>query len=429
LNSVTGYTGACQVHRAELKRLHGSWLEAEDEARKACMELERFQITDYLGGAHYEIGEIRRRMGDLDSADLEFQRAYEQGHDAQPGRSLLLLDRGQTEAALRSIQAAYKWHEEDDNQSTERGPSRARLLPALIEIALASGELELAERSVQQLDVIAGAYESDVWKAAAESCRGALYLSRGEADAAVEYLDRAWRMWRQMDLPYEMARARALLGEADRAAGDEVAATAEFKAAHATFQKLGAVGDVSRLKTLIGVEGDDEESSITRVTRTFMFTDLVTSTDLIGLIGDSAWQDLLKWHDRTLRSAIDSAGGEVVRHTGDGFFASFADTRSGLDCAVDIQRRLAAHRKQAGFAPNLRIGLHRTEANRAGSDYSGGGIHLAARIGDHGSADEIVISSDTLGEGGTIPYPATPPVPVELKGIKDPVMLQNIDWR
>jgi tetratricopeptide (TPR) repeat protein len=125
-NSVHGYTGACMFHRAELKRLHGSWLEAEDEARRACSELERFHLTDYLGAAHYEIGEVRRRMGDLQTAEESFERAYENGHDAQPGLSLLMLDRGEVEAAAQSIGGAVITRSVDDRHPVARGPSRAR---------------------------------------------------------------------------------------------------------------------------------------------------------------------------------------------------------------------------------------------------------------------------------------------------------------
>ena len=31
-----------------------------------------------------------------------------------------------------------------------------------------------------------------------------------------------------------------------------------------------------------------------------MFTDIVTSTDLIGVMGDDAWAELLAWHNREL---------------------------------------------------------------------------------------------------------------------------------
>ncbi len=427
-NSVTGYTGACQVHRAELKRLNGSWLEAEDEARKACVELDRFHLDDYLGAAHYEIGEIRRRMGDLEAATDAFDRAYEKGHDAQPGMSLLMLDKGDPVGALASIRGAYRWREADDERSIARGPSRARLLPSMIDIALSADQVDMAEEWVEALAAIADAYESEVWHSATDYGRGGVELHRGNAADAVEHLDRAWRSFRHLDLPYEMALARARLGEAKRALGDGAGADMESKAALATLRQLGATGDAAQVSNDLG-ETVDSRATPKRVTRTFMFTDIVTSTDLIGLIGDDAWQDLLEWHDRTLRSSIESVGGEVVRHTGDGYFASFSSTRPAVDCAVDINRKLNRHRRDAGFAPQVRIGIHRTEANRTGNDYSGGGIHLAARIAAHGRADQIAISSETLADAGNIPYGVSEPEDVQLKGISEPVKVQNIDWR
>jgi tetratricopeptide (TPR) repeat protein len=63
--SLGGYPGICRVHRAELKMLRGLWSEAEQEARQACDELGRFGLVDGVAWAHYTIGEIRLRMGDL----------------------------------------------------------------------------------------------------------------------------------------------------------------------------------------------------------------------------------------------------------------------------------------------------------------------------------------------------------------------------
>ena len=39
-----------------------------------------------------------------------------------------------------------------------------------------------------------------------------------------------------------------------------------------------------------------------RVLKTFMFTDIVKSTNLAEAMGDDAWLELLRWHDETLRS-------------------------------------------------------------------------------------------------------------------------------
>ena len=67
-NGAGGYPGICRVHRAELKMLRGQWSEAEQEARQACDELQRFGLIERLGYAQYEIGEVRLRMGDLEGA-------------------------------------------------------------------------------------------------------------------------------------------------------------------------------------------------------------------------------------------------------------------------------------------------------------------------------------------------------------------------
>ncbi len=53
--------------------------------------------------------------------------------------------------------------------------------------------------------------------------------------------------WRELDAPYETARARELLGRACRAAGDEDAAGVELESARAAFAALGAVPDRARV--------------------------------------------------------------------------------------------------------------------------------------------------------------------------------------
>jgi class 3 adenylate cyclase len=423
--ALGGYPGICQVHRAELKRLRGSWSEAEREARQACIELERFHIMDGLGFAQYEIGEVRRRMGDLVSAETAFLRAYEYGHDAQPGLSLLLLNQGEVEEASRSIAGAIQTL---DRAASADLLSRARLLPAQVEIALAAGNPEMARQALAELDRISTEYEGPTWTASSLTCRGALLLYEGHPDQAVDPLGRAWRLWSEVGLPYESAQARVLLGRARLALGESGPANLEFRAAASTFQQLGAVLDLRRLQELTGVEAMGTLPR-ERVTKVFAFTDIVTSTDLIGLIGDDAWQNLLRWHDRALREAISRAGGEEVRHTGDGFFVAFDHPRAAIDWAVTVQRMLGEHRRVEGFAPWVRIGLHRAEATREGGDYSGQGVHAAARVGALAGKEEILASSLLLEAAGPIPYPTSEARTVALKGISEPMPVQSIEWR
>jgi class 3 adenylate cyclase len=425
--SVGGYSGICRVHRAELKRLRGSWPEAEKEARLACQELERYHILDGVGFAYGEIGEVRRRMGDLQAAEEAFQRAYEYGWETQPGLALLLLDRGETEEAAASIAARLDQLAAVEEGGPRRFLLRSRLLPAQVVIAIAAGDLETARSAAAGLEEIAGIYDRPAWKAEALTARGAVDLHEGRLQQAVTGLDQAWRTWLEMGLPYESARARTLLGQAREAAGDPTAARMEYRAARNAFQRLGAVTDLARVAGLLGE--DLANLPVERTTKVFLFTDLVSSTDLIGVIGDAAWQELLRWHDRTLRAGLSAYGGEEVRQTGDGFFVTFDDPRSAVEWAVDVQRGLDEHRRQHGFAPRVRIGGHLAEASREGGDYAGQGVHVAARIGALADGEEILVSADLLEAAGAVHFATSEGRSVSLKGVGEPVIVHTVGWR
>jgi class 3 adenylate cyclase len=165
-----------------------------------------------------------------------------------------------------------------------------------------------------------------------------------------------------------------------------------------------------------------------RARRAFLFTDIVGSTALIGVIGDDAWVDLRRWHDVRLRGIFAAHHGEEIDHAGDGFLVSFERTNDAIECAVEIQRALADHRRHEGFAPSVRIGIHTSEAVREGSGFTGRAIHEGARIAAVAGPDEIVASVDALRDA-----PPRQPVPeprtVVLKGITEPVAVVTIPWQ
>lgn len=426
-HSVGGYPGVCRVHRAELKRLKGAWSEAEEEARDACEELERYRIFDGVGLAHYEVGEIRLLMGDLSGAEEAFAKAYEVGVEPQPGMALLQLARGEVEEAARSL--ARLLSEGPGNTGPQKDLlSRVRLLPAQVVVALARDDLATARAAAGEIESIAGQFDRPAFAAMAATANGEIAVHEGDITTAVGALDRAWRLWRDLGFPYETARARMLLGQAHLAGGEPALARIELGASRTIFDRLGAAPDLRRVDELLhDLEPVSEPRE--RVTKTFMFTDIVTSTDLIGLIGDDAWESLLAWHDRALRAVFGSHRGVEVNHTGDGFFVSFDSVSDGVEAAVAIQRRLAEHRREHGFAPSVRIGLHVAEASVDGGDYRGQGVHLAARVAAVAGPEEIVISKDAVEAGDTLRFPLSEGRSVELKGIKDPVQVHQVDWR
>jgi class 3 adenylate cyclase len=418
--SIPAFPGVCRIHRAELLTLRGSWAKAEEEARLACEELPRFNFYSGMGPAFYGIGEIRRRMGDFASAEEAYARAHELGYLPQPGLSLLRLGQGKMEAAAAGARQALA------EVTTDR-LNRVRCLAAQAEIALAAGDVETAALAAEELQSIVSQYEATSLHAMAACVQGAVRLAQGDAEKALPDLRRAREAWQQVEAPYEVAEVRVLLGKAYRAIGDDEGAFLELKAARATFDRLGArpaAGSVGELMAELASPTAGHE----RASRAFLFTDIVKSTDLVGVIGDEAWEHLLAWHDQTLRSLFASHSGDVAHHTGDGFFVAFENGRSAIACAIAVQRALAEHRRGHGFAPQVRIGIHSAEATRRGRDYSGGEVHKAARIAAVAEGGEILASGETITEtDGT--FTVSDAREVSLKGIPEPVRVVRVEWR
>ena len=131
----------CKVHRAGILKLRGSWARAEAEARDGCVG---HPNSHHLGWGWCEIGDIHRRMGDLDGAEEAFNLAYEMGYVPHPGLALLRMAQGQLDAARDDIERAY--HAAGTDLAV-----RAELLDARVTISLAAGDLTLARASADEL--------------------------------------------------------------------------------------------------------------------------------------------------------------------------------------------------------------------------------------------------------------------------------------
>ena len=418
-HAISYFPGDCRLHRAEILVLRGAWPEADEELQRAIEELGQFNRVSHIAEAHYLIGELRLRRGEVGAARDEFRQASELGRDPQPGLSVLLLAEGKADAAAASIKRAL-------DEETSR-LSRARLLRVGVQIALEAGDIDTARGAADELDATAATFQMPALHAAAHTARGAVLLSVDEPAEAAPTLRRAVSHWGDIEAPYETAQARTLLARAIKALGDVEGGLLELQAARSVFDRLGAVPDVKRIDELVARESPVPAAE-PRAARTFMFTDIVGSTNLVEAVGDDAWLDLLRWHDQTLRSLFADHGGEEVDHAGDGFFVAFNRAGEAVACAVAIQRTLADHRRTHGFAPNVRIGVHNTEASRSGREYRGKGIHEAARIASLADGGEIVASVRTL-QNDAAHFAFSDPRTVTLKGISRPQEVVTIDWR
>ncbi len=408
--ATKGFPGLCRVNRAEVLRHRGQFAEAAQEAQHAVEDLRAFNPR-IAGEAFYEVGEINLRLGRIPEAEQAFDQAHEFGRDPQPGLALLRLAQGKTDVAERSIRLALA----DD---TLLPLTRARMLPAQVEIALAGGDVERARSAKDELAEVARTHETSALAARAAWATGAVTLADGKVDDALNCLRTAFRRWHdEVDAPYEAARARLWLARAYRAAGDDDAADRELRAARARFESLGAVLDAERTAELLGVDTGRQ------TTRTFMFTDIVDSTKWAGELSEDKWRRLLRKHNEIVEAGIGDGGGEVVKTIGDGFFAAFDTPAAAVEAAVAIQRML----DDSGLPFDIRIGLHTADATSKDGDYEGRGVHAAARVGALAQGGEIVASIDTVA-GGTR-FAVSDPRPVSLKGFEGETEVVSFDWR
>ena len=167
-------------------------------------------------------------------------------------------------------------------------------------------------------------------------------------------------------------------------------------------------------------------SSAIEAHRTFMVSDIVGSTALIGAIGDPAWRELRRWHDATLRAHFERHGGREIDHAGDGFLVAFEAAAPAVACAIEIQRALVEHRRVSGFAPSVRIGLHSGRAHRDGSAFAGTTLHMVSRVAATAEAGQILATAATIDEA-ELPT-GVRPTELRLRGVRDRVSVAVIPW-
>lgn len=233
------YRGQCLVHRSEIMQLHGAWPDAAEAAEQAYERLT--QGSDPAAGAAcYQRGELERLRGAFAAAEEAYRQASRWGREPQPGVALLRLAQGNVGAAAGTIRRAL-------DEAADR-VARAALLPSFVEIMLAKHEVEGARVAADELSAIAADLDAPLRRAVAAHATGAVLLAEGDARAALAALRHAWRVWRELDAPYEGARVRVLLAQACQELGDLDSAAMEFDAARWIFTQLGAGPDLARVE-------------------------------------------------------------------------------------------------------------------------------------------------------------------------------------
>jgi DNA-binding CsgD family transcriptional regulator/tetratricopeptide (TPR) repeat protein len=235
-SDLVRYRGECLHYRAEVLQLRGQWNDAGRDAEGACALL---LSRPAAGAAFYRRGEIHRLRGEFAKAEDAYARAHERGRKPQPGLSLLRLAQGRIDAAAASIRSALL--------DTDARISRARLLPAAVDILLAAGDVAAARAASEELSGIAATVPAPLLAAASAHAAGAVLLAEGDIEGASASLRHARDTWRELAMPYEEAHTCLLLATVCERRADHDGRRLEIETARRIFMRLGAAACLGSL--------------------------------------------------------------------------------------------------------------------------------------------------------------------------------------
>jgi class 3 adenylate cyclase len=150
-----------------------------------------------------------------------------------------------------------------------------------------------------------------------------------------------------------------------------------------------AVGDIESITGEVEqfLTGHRHEHVPDRVLATVLFTDIVDSTRRAAELGDRRWREVLEHHDALTRAELARFQGREVKHTGDGFLATFDGPTRAVRCATALAERMP----ELGI--DVRGGLHTGECELRGDDIGGIAVHIGARVAALAQAREVLVSS------------------------------------
>jgi class 3 adenylate cyclase/pimeloyl-ACP methyl ester carboxylesterase len=238
-----------------------------------------------------------------------------------------------------------------------------------------------------------------------------------------------WRALLEMDVRSILGSIRApslVLGRpGDQMAPIDGVAALAAAIPGAEFKALapgphGLIDDTLGSAILDFVTGRPSVAVDERVLKTVLFTDIVSSTELLSARGDAQWRHQLDAHDKLVDSVLMKYSGSRVKHTGDGVFALFDGPTKAARCVLELAPALASR------GISIRAGIHVGECSRRGDEWSGMAVHIGARIGALAGSGEVLASRTVrdLSAGSGLTFESLGPQ--RLKGLPEEIDVYRV---
>jgi len=167
---------------------------------------------------------------------------------------------------------------------------------------------------------------------------------------------------------------------------------------------------------------------LTAAAVTVLFTDIVGSTQLLGVLGEEAMEHCRREHFALLREAVAANSGREVKNVGDGIMAAFQRPSDGLSCAIAMQVAVAGQQLPGGHSLLMRVGLHHGPAIADEGDYWGTTVVIARRLCDMAQAHEILATDGFVSRSGAHDGLSRMLGSMMLRGLADEVAVCAIQW-
>ena len=236
-------TGSCQLHRSEVLGVRGSLGEALSRVQDSLARLSS-DAPWSIGDANRVLGDILSAIGDDDAALEAYDRAYSRGWCAEPGHAMLLLERGEAEAAYASLERSLI------GKSWWTLQRRGILFAHLALVAAHTGRHQQALDLIEELSGSPDRWPMPSIRALTNEAQAELASARGDHDAAIQHLHLARQLWSSIDGRLQAVRLRLRIARLQLQRQDIHGAIAEVHAAKAVAKDLGSPKQLAQCAAL-----------------------------------------------------------------------------------------------------------------------------------------------------------------------------------